>query len=39
MELNFEKLIVYNDAVDYANRVYAITKNFQKMRYLESQIR
>ena len=30
MEFNFEKLEVYNDAVDYANRVYAITKKFPK---------
>ena len=30
MKFNFENLEVYNDAVDYANRVYAISKKFPK---------
>ena len=30
MEFNFEKLEVYQDAVDYANRVYVISKGFPK---------
>ena len=30
MEFNFEKLEVYKDAVDYANRVYVISKGFPK---------
>ena len=30
MEFNFGKLEAHNDAVDYANRVYAITKKFPK---------
>ena len=30
MEFNFEKLEVYQDAVDYANRVYAISRGFPK---------
>ena len=30
MEFNFEKLEVYQDAVNYANRVYVISKGFPK---------
>ena len=30
MEFNFGKLEAQNDTVDYANRVYAITKKFPK---------
>ena len=30
MKFNFEKLGVYEDAVDYANRVYVISKGFPK---------
>jgi four helix bundle protein len=30
MAFNFEKLDVYMDAVDYANRVYEISKDFPK---------
>ena len=30
MAFNFEKLDVYKDAVDYANRVYVISKGFPK---------
>ena len=30
MEFNFEKLEVYQDAVDYANRIYAKSRGFPK---------
>ena len=30
MQFNFEKLEVYQDAIEFANRVYGITKRFPK---------